>query len=97
MSGDEESNARNAQAFVVLEGKPCCVSHLQSNLQIHETYFSYAPINVLIICGILPSVFAMSFWVSHQKQRQQLQKQTSGTTSNSKERNINKIKWQLTD
>ena len=45
----------------------------------------------------LPSVFAMSFWVSHQKQRQQLQKQTSGTTSNSKQRNVNKIKWQLTD
>ena len=54
MSGDEESNARKAQAFTVLQGKPCCVSHLQSNLQIHETYFSYAPINVLIICGILP-------------------------------------------
>ena len=54
VSGDEEINTRKEQAFVVLEGKPCCVSHLQSNLQIHETYFSYAPINVLIICGILP-------------------------------------------
>ena len=35
VSEDEEINARKAQAFVFLEGKPCCVSHLQSNLQIY--------------------------------------------------------------
>ena len=54
MSGDEENNAMKSQAFIVLEGKPCCVSHLQSNLQIHETYFSYAPLKIWIIWVFLP-------------------------------------------
>ena len=55
LSGNEESNARKAQAFVVLEGKPCCVSHLQSNLQIYwNSYFYYAPLKIWIICGFLP-------------------------------------------
>ena len=50
VSGDEESNARKAQAFGVLEGKPCCVSHLKSNLQIYwNSYFYYAALNFWII------------------------------------------------
>ena len=53
--GDEESNARKAQAFVVLERKPCCISHLQSNLQIlWKCYFSYAPLKIWIIWVFLP-------------------------------------------
>ena len=55
MSGDEESNARKAQAFIVLEGKPCCVSHLQYNLQIYwNSYFPYTPLKIWIIWGFLP-------------------------------------------
>ena len=55
MSEDEESNARKASAFVVLEGKPCCVSHLQSNHQIYwKSYFSYATLKIWIIWGFLP-------------------------------------------
>ena len=55
VSGDEESNARKAQAFIVLEGKPCCVSHLQYNLQIYwNSYFPYTPLKIWIIWGFLP-------------------------------------------
>ena len=55
VSGDEESNARKAQAFVVLERKPCCISRLQSNLQIlWKCYFSYAPLKIWIIWVFLP-------------------------------------------
>ena len=55
VSGDEESNARKAQAFTVLQGKPCCVSHLQSNIQIYwDSYFSYTPLKIWIIWGFLP-------------------------------------------
>ena len=56
VSGDEESNVRKAQAFVALAGKPCSVSHLQSNLQIYwNSYFSYAPLKIWIIWGFLPA------------------------------------------
>ena len=55
MSGDEEINARKEQAFVVLKGKPFSVSHLQSNFQIYwNSYFSYTPLKIWIICGFLP-------------------------------------------
>ena len=65
VSGDGESNAKKAQAFVVLEGKPCCVSHLQSNLQIYwNSYFKYAPLNFLIIWVFCPWVVClMYFWM----------------------------------
>ena len=54
MSGDEENNAMKSQAFIVLEGKPCCVSHLQSNIQIYwDSYFSYTPLKIWIIWGVL--------------------------------------------
>ena len=64
-SGDEESNARNAQAFVVLEGKPCWVSHLQSKLQVYwNSYFNYAPLNFLIVWVFCPWVAClMYFWM----------------------------------
>ena len=55
VSGDEESHARKAQAFILLEGKLCCVSHLQSNLQIYwNSYFPYTPLKIWIIWGFLP-------------------------------------------
>ena len=55
VKGDEESNVRKAQVFVALAGKPCSVSHLQSDLQIYwNSYFSYAPLKVWIIWGFLP-------------------------------------------
>ena len=54
VKGDEESNVRKAQAFVALAGKPCCVSHLHSNLQIYwNSYFFYAPLKIWIIWGFL--------------------------------------------
>ena len=55
VSGNEESNARKTQVYVVLAGKPCSVSHLQSNLQIYwNSYFSYAPLKIWIIWDFLP-------------------------------------------
>ena len=63
--GDEESNARKAQTFIVLQGKSCCVSHLQSNIEIYwDSYFSYTPLKFELFGFFYPWVVClMYFWI----------------------------------
>ena len=63
VSGDEESNARKTQVYVVLAGKPCCVSNLYFNLQIYWNSYLYSIKNLNYLDFLPLSLCLMYFWL----------------------------------